>query len=70
MRDDISDLRQTEIRWQVLKAMLDNFPELQERTEMYLFAKKSLLQSGYAAGSGPDIKELLRKAIRETRRGV
>lgn len=70
MRDDISDPRQTEIRWQILKAMLDDFPELQERTETYLFAKKSLLQSGYAEGSSAKIKELLRKAIRETRRGV
>jgi len=70
VRDDISDPRQTEIRWQILKAMLDNFPELQERTEIYLFAKKSLLQSSYPEGSSPTLQELLQKAIKETRKGI
>jgi len=70
VRDNISDPKQTEIRWQILKAMLDNFPELQERTETYLFAKRSLLKSGYPEGSSPKIRELLQKAIKETRRGV
>ena len=70
MRDDISDPRQTEIRWQILKAMLDNFPELQERTEIYLFAKKSLLQFSYPKGSSPTLQELLQKAIKETRKGI
>jgi len=70
VRDDISDPRQTEIRWQILKAMLDDFPELQERTKTYLFAKISLLQSGHPEGSSLKIKELLQKAIKETRKGV
>jgi len=70
VRHDISDPRQTEIRWQILKAMLDNFPKLQQRTEIYLFAKKSLLQSSYPKGSSPTIQELLQKAIKETRKGI
>jgi len=70
VRHDISDPRQTEIRWQILKAMLDNFPKLQERTEIYLFAKKSLLKSSYPKGSSPTIEELLQKAIKETRKGI
>ena len=40
VRDSTSNMRETEIRWEILKAMLDHFPELQERTETYLFAKK------------------------------
>jgi len=70
VRHDISDPGQTEIRWQILKAMLDDFPELQERTETYLFAKKSLLRSGCPKGSGSKIKKLLQKAIKEAREGV
>ena len=65
MRDNASGPRETEIRWEVLKAMLDHFPELQERTETYLFAKKSLLQSSYLKGSSPTVKELMQKTIKE-----
>lgn len=65
MRDNTSDPRETEIRWEVLKAMLDHFPELQERTEKYLLAKESLFQSSYAKGSNSTIKELMQKTIEE-----
>ena len=65
MRYNISDPRETEIRWEVLKAMLDHFPELQKRTEKYLLAKESLLQSSYPKGSSSTIKELMQKTIEE-----
>lgn len=65
MRDNTSDPRETEIRWEVLKAMLDHFPELQERTETYLLAKESLLQSNYPEGSSLTSKELMQKTIEE-----
>jgi hypothetical protein len=65
VRDSTSDMRETEIRWEVLKAMLDHFPDLLQRTEVYLFAKKSLLQSSYPKGSSPTIKELMQKTIKE-----
>lgn len=31
-----------EIRWQVLKAMIDEFPELKEKAKEYLKVKKSI----------------------------
>jgi len=65
MRDNTSDPRETEIRWDVLKAMLDHFPELQERTEKYLLAKESLSQSSYPKDSNSTIKELMQKTIEE-----
>jgi hypothetical protein len=65
VRDNTSDPGETEIRWDVLKAMLDHFPELQERTEKYLLAKGSLLQSSYPKGSNSTIKELMQKTIEE-----
>jgi len=33
--------RNEEIRWQVIKAMLDEFPTLKEKTKKYLNRKKS-----------------------------
>jgi hypothetical protein len=65
VRDNTSHSGETEIRWEVLKAMLDHFPELQERTEKYLLAKESLLQSSYPKGSSSTIKELIEKSIEE-----
>jgi hypothetical protein len=65
VRNNTFDSRETEIRWEVLKAMLDHFPELQKRTETYLLAKESLLQSGYPKGSSSTIKELMQKTMKE-----
>jgi hypothetical protein len=65
VRDNTSDPRETKIRWDVLKAMLDHFPELQERTEKYLLAKERLFQSSYPKGSNSTIKELMQKTIKE-----
>jgi hypothetical protein len=33
-------IRSDEIRWQVIKAMLDEFPTLKEKTKSYLKAQK------------------------------
>jgi hypothetical protein len=67
VRDNTSDPRETEIRWEVLKAILDHFPELQERTETYLLAKESLLQSSYPKGSSSTIKEYQQKRLQNNK---
>jgi hypothetical protein len=36
------ELKKDEIRWQVLKAMLDEFPRLKEKTRKYLKEKNSV----------------------------
>lgn len=65
MRNNTPDQRHAEIRWEVLKEMLDNFPDLRARTETYLLTKETVLKSNYPKGTSPTTKELLKKAIKE-----
>ncbi|MDH5483336.1 MAG: hypothetical protein OEY22_10765 [Candidatus Bathyarchaeota archaeon] len=63
MRDNTSD--STEIRWEILKSMLDNFPQLLNRTERYISDRRSLAQTSSADHVSSDAKELMQKAVNE-----
>ena len=63
MRDNTVD--SAEIRWEILKSMLDNFPQLLDRTVRYILDKRSLTYTSSADHASLDAKELLQKAVRE-----
>ena len=63
MRDSTSD--PAEIRWEILKSMLDNFPQLVDRTEKYILDKRSLAQANSADQVNPNTKEPVQKALQE-----
>jgi hypothetical protein len=56
-----------DIRWEVLKSMLDDFPQLHDRAEQYLRGKRSSTQISSADPAGPRVKELFQKAVDEYR---
>jgi len=58
-----------EARWDVLKSMLDDFPQLRDRTEQYLLEKKNSTQPNSTCGPDQSVKELLQNAIHEYRQG-
>ena len=66
MRDDTYDY--VEIRWEILKSMLDNFPQLLDLTEKYILEKKSLIHIRSKSQGSSDIKELKQKAVKEYRK--
>jgi len=53
----------TEIRWDVSKSMLDDFPQLRDRAEQYILEKKNPTQPSSTGDTGQTVKELLQKAI-------
>ena len=57
----------TDIRWQVLKSMLDDFPQLRGRTEQYLLNNKDLSQISPTDRTDPEVKELMQKAVSKFR---
>jgi transcriptional regulator GlxA family with amidase domain len=63
VRDNTSD--SATLRWEVLKSMLDNFPQLLDRTERYILDKRSAVHTGSADHLSPDAKELMQKAVSE-----
>ena len=63
MRDSTSDA--TEIRWEILKSMLDNFPQLLDRTEKYILDKKTVAQTDSVDQVDLNAKELMQKALHE-----
>lgn len=67
VRDQTSDLYAAEMRWAILKSMLDDFPELKERAEKYL-CTRSALENSFRDNPDLTIKELTKKAIHEYRR--
>jgi len=63
VRDNTQDL--TRIRWEVLKSMLDDFPELHDRVEQYLKGKRDSTQSSLAYHTDPRAKEQFQKVVGE-----
>jgi hypothetical protein len=57
-----------DIRWDVLKSMLNDFPQLRDRTEQYLLQKKELTQTSPTDPADAGAKELLQKAVNNYRR--
>ena len=51
-----------DLRWEVLKSMLDEFPQLRDRVEQYLRAKREPTQISPTDRAGPRVKELFQKA--------
>lgn len=68
MRDNTIIQKTSEIRWEVLKTMLDTFPELAERTETYLLTRRIALKSDYMKNTDMKINKLMKKAITEYRK--
>jgi hypothetical protein len=63
VRDSTSDA--AEIRWEILKSMLDNFPQLLDRTEKYILDKKSVVQTNSVDRVDLNAEELMQKALHE-----
>ena len=63
MRDN--QLDPTEVRWDVLKSLLDDFPQLRDRTEQYLLEKKNSKRPSSTCSKDRSVKELLQHAIQE-----
>ena len=57
-----------DIQWEVLKSMLDDFPQLRNRTEKYLLDKKSPAQIGAEGQIDQEIKEMMLEAVNECRK--
>lgn len=49
VRNKIQDL--AELRWKIMKSMLDDFPELQRHVEQYLRGKRNKTPTGLADSS-------------------
>ncbi|MGD8566057.1 MAG: hypothetical protein PVF96_06890 [Candidatus Bathyarchaeota archaeon] len=60
----------SEIRWAVLKNMLDTFPELVERTETYLLTRKIELRPDHIKNTDFKIQKLMKNAIKEYRKNT
>ena len=65
MRNNTLD--STDIRWEILKSMLDDFPQLHDRMEQYLRGKRDSTQISPTDRTGPNVKELFQKAVDEYR---
>ena len=65
MRDNTHD--SSDIRWDILKSMLDDFPQLRGRTEQYLLQKRAT-QASPTDPADPGAKEMLQKALHDYRR--
>jgi transcriptional regulator GlxA family with amidase domain len=63
VRDNTPD--STEIRWEILKSMLDNFPQLLDRTERYILDKKNLATTDSVGHVSSDLKKMMQKAVSE-----
>jgi len=57
-----------EVRWEILKSMLDSFPQLLDRAERYILEKKSLIQTVPESQNSSGVKELVQKAVKEYRK--
>ena len=65
MRDNT--LSSTDLRWEILKSMLDDFPQLQDRAERYLLQKKNSTQDSSNNSIDSSIKELIQEAANKYR---
>ena len=66
MRYDASDT--AALRWEVLKSLLDNFPQLLDRTERYILEIRSMSHTSSADHLSSEAKELIQKAVSEYRK--
>ena len=65
MRNNTLD--SADIRWEILKSMLDDFPQLQDRTEQYLLEKKNSTKTSLTGDIDPEVRKLMQKAAKEYR---
>jgi len=57
------------IRWEVMKSMLDDFPQLRDRTREYLMGNANAVEMSSTGCAGSGVKEMVNKAVKEYRRG-
>jgi len=60
-------LDSADIRWEILKSMLDDFPQLRDRTEQYLLEKKNSTKTSLTGDIDPEVRKLMQKAVKEYR---
>ena len=65
MRNDTLD--PLDVRWDVLKSMLDDFPQLRDRVERYIQEKNTSIQTSPTEQGEKDARKLLQKTLREYR---
>ena len=65
MRDNIPD--PLDVRWDVLKSMLDDFPQLRDRVEQYMQEKNMPIQTSPTDPAEKDARKLLQKTLSEYR---
>jgi hypothetical protein len=56
-----------DVRWDVLKSMLDDFPQLRDRVERYIQEKNTSIQTSSTDPAEKDVRRLLQKTLREYR---
>ncbi len=57
-----------DVRWEVLKSMLDDFPQLRDRTEKYLVDKKNPFQTRADDHINQEIRKMMLEAVSECRK--
>lgn len=67
VRDAISDFEKREVSWEVMKSMLDSFPELWNRAEEYVVVKRHRALTECSGSSDSDIGKLIRQILAEYR---
>ena len=66
MRNNTTEV--LDIRWEVLKSMLDDFPQLRDRTEKYLVDKKNPVQIRADDHINQEIRKMMLEAVSECRK--
>lgn len=61
MRDYTLD--SSEIRWEILKSMLEDFPQLLDRTERYISDKRTRARTSSPDHFDPGTGQLIQKAV-------
>jgi hypothetical protein len=56
-----------DVRWDVLKSMLDDFPQLRDRVERYMQEKNMPIQTSPTDPAEKDARKLLQKTLSEYR---
>ena len=65
VRDDMPDFEKREVSWEVMKSMLDSFPELWNRAEEYVVVKRHKALTECSNSNDSDIEKLMRQILME-----
>jgi hypothetical protein len=65
VRDNTQDFEKIEVRWEVMKSLLDSSPELWNRAEEYVVIKRHEALIKCSNPNEPEIEKLLRQILME-----